>query len=71
MSITNSFPRDFWREKKVLITGHNGFKGSWLCLFLMKLGAEIYGISLQNDDPNTLFNKLKIKNKGNYKKFFS
>ena len=61
MSIINTFHEDFWIKKKVLITGHNGFKGSWLCLFLMKLGAEIYGISLKNDDPNALFNKLKIK----------
>ncbi len=61
MSFINTFHQNFWRKKKVLITGHNGFKGSWLSLFLMKLGAEIYGISLKNDDPNTLFNKLQIK----------
>ncbi len=61
MNIVKTFHGNFWRNKKVLITGHNGFKGSWLTLFLMKLGAEIYGISLKNDDPNSLFNKLKIK----------
>ena len=35
----------FWKNKKVLITGHTGFKGSWLSLFLYVLGAEIYGLS--------------------------
>ena len=36
----------FWRGKKVLITGHTGFKGSWLTLFLMRRGAEVFGFSL-------------------------
>ncbi len=61
MKNLDNFCRDFWRNKKVLITGHNGFKGSWLSLLLMKFGAEISGISLKNDDPNALFNKLGIK----------
>lgn len=34
----------FWNNKKVLITGHTGFKGTWLCLLLHGLGAKIYGI---------------------------
>jgi CDP-glucose 4,6-dehydratase len=38
--------RDFWRERRVLVTGHNGFKGSWLCLWLQLLGARVYGASL-------------------------
>ena len=67
MNTFNTFHGDFWRNKKVLITGHNGFKGSWLSLFLMKLGAEIYGISLKNDDPNSLFNKLRIQKNINEK----
>ena len=60
MNQKNTFHNDFWKNKRVLITGHNGFKGSWLSLFLMKLGAEIFGISLKNEDPNSLFNKLNI-----------
>lgn len=45
-------------KKKVLITGHNGFKGKWLCLWLNKLGATILGISLKkNKDDKFLFNK--------------
>ena len=36
---------NFWKNKKVLITGHTGFKGSWLTLWLHQLGANILGIS--------------------------
>ena len=36
---------DFWKNKNVLITGHTGFKGSWLSLLLHELGSNIYGIS--------------------------
>lgn len=38
--------RDFWRGRRALVTGHNGFKGSWLCLWLQALGAHVYGVSL-------------------------
>ena len=37
---------DFFKNKKVLITGHTGFKGSWLALWLDILGAEVFGISV-------------------------
>lgn len=40
----------FWniyQGKKVLVTGHTGFKGSWLCIWLQQLGAEVYGYSLE------------------------
>lgn len=37
---------DFWRGRKVLVTGHTGFKGSWLCEWLLQLGAEVHGASL-------------------------
>ena len=36
----------FWSGKRVFITGHTGFKGGWLALWLNKMGAEIYGYSL-------------------------
>jgi CDP-glucose 4,6-dehydratase len=35
----------FWRSRRVLVTGHTGFKGSWLCLWLQSLGAEVIGYS--------------------------
>ena len=41
--------KDFWRNKKVLITGHTGFKGSWLTVMLSQLGSEVYGISLKEE----------------------
>jgi CDP-glucose 4,6-dehydratase len=36
----------WWKSRKVFVTGHTGFKGSWLCLLLERLGAEIHGYSL-------------------------
>lgn len=38
--------RDFWAGKRVLITGHTGFKGSWLALWLQSLQADVTGYSL-------------------------
>lgn len=37
----------FYKGKKVLVTGHTGFKGSWLCRILVKAGAEVTGYSLE------------------------
>lgn len=37
---------NFFRGKKVLVTGHTGFKGSWLCIWLQELGAEVIGVGL-------------------------
>ncbi len=52
--------RNFWTGKRVLVTGHTGFKGGWLTLWLQRLGAQVSGISLQpNTDPN-LFEIAKI-----------
>jgi CDP-glucose 4,6-dehydratase len=39
--------REFWREKRVFLTGHTGFKGSWLSLWLQQLGASVTGYALQ------------------------
>jgi len=44
---------DTFKGKTVLVTGHTGFKGSWLCLWLAQLGAEVHGYSLPpNTEPN-------------------
>ena len=40
---------NFWINKKVLITGHTGFKGSWLTIWLKYLGAQIIGYSLKDE----------------------
>ena len=50
----------FWNEKKVLITGHTGFKGSWLSLWLQKLGAEVIGYALEEPTNPSLFKVAKI-----------
>ena len=52
----------FWRGKKVFITGHTGFKGSWLLLTLKELGAVIAGYSLP-PVKGGIFEKLKLKKK--------
>jgi len=51
----------FWENKKVLITGHTGFKGSWLCIYLYFLGAKIIGYSLKPNKNQKLFEILKIR----------
>ncbi len=52
----------FWNGKKVLITGHSGFKGCWLTAFLQKMGASIIGISDGLISEPNLFNILDHKN---------
>ena len=45
----------FWQGKKVLVTGHTGFKGAWLSLWLVQLGAEVTGYALQPPTTPSLF----------------
>ena len=54
--------RKFWKNKKVFITGHTGFKGSWLSIFLTNLGAEVTGYSLKPNTNPSLFNLAKVNN---------
>ena len=49
-----------YKGRKVLVTGHTGFKGSWLCLLLSKLGAEVYGYALDPPTKPSLFVEAKI-----------
>lgn len=56
----NSFS-GVYRGKRVLITGHSGFKGSWLTLWLHRLGAEISGISLPNEANSVHWQSLQLK----------
>lgn len=51
----------FWFNKKILITGHTGFKGSWLALVLKNFGSKLYGISLK-PSLESHYNILKSKN---------
>ena len=54
-----------FKNKKIFITGHNGFKGSWLTIWLNLLGAKVVGVSLKDNNPNNHFNlvrkKIKVK----------
>ena len=58
----------FWRGKKVLVTGHTGFKGAWLCFWLKRLGAEVTGIALPPETTPNLFTEIALKNgmQGNF-----
>lgn len=51
-----------YKDKKVLITGHTGFKGSWFSLWLAKAGASVYGYSLLPPANPALFDMLQLKN---------
>lgn len=51
----------FWKNKKVLVTGHTGFKGSWLSLWLDKLGATVHGYSLAPSTNPSLYEVAKLK----------
>lgn len=54
---------NIYKGKKVFLTGHTGFKGSWLALWLTQLGAEVCGYSLSPNTTPSLFNELDIQNK--------
>ena len=53
---------DFYKNKKVFITGHTGFKGTWLCRVLLQAGAEITGFALEPPTIPSLFEETKTGN---------
>ena len=53
---------NFWKDKKVLITGHTGFKGAWLSLILQNLGAKVHGLSLAPTNSRALYLEAQIGN---------
>ncbi len=55
-----------YRNKKVLVTGNTGFKGSWLSIWLLKLGAEVYGLSNGIPTKTSLFEDARLKDKIKY-----
>ena len=57
-SVVNKNSVSYYQNKKVFITGHTGFKGSWLMVWLNLLGANLKGYSLAPDNEQGLFNAL-------------
>lgn len=51
---------NFYKNKRILVTGHTGFKGSWLCEWLIAIGAEVYGLALPPPTVPSLFEQLKL-----------
>lgn len=52
-----------FKNRKVLVTGHTGFKGSWLTLWLLELGADVIGYALEPPSEPNIFNSLNLKDK--------
>ena len=52
--------KNFWKNKKVFVTGHTGFKGSWLCIYLNLLGAQVTGYSLKPKTKPSLFSLANV-----------
>ena len=57
-----------FKNKKVLVTGHTGFKGSWLTAWLLLLGAKVTGLSINIPSNPSHFKVTKLKDKINHKK---
>ncbi len=57
-----NFDPDFWRNKRVIVTGYSGFKGSWLTLWLKHLGAIVKGISLLPETMPNIFELAQVSN---------
>lgn len=51
---------DFWRGKRVFLTGHTGFKGSWLSLWFQSLGADLQGLALEPPTIPNLFDEARV-----------
>ena len=52
---------NFYNGKKVLITGHTGFKGSWMSVVLVNAGAKVIGYALEPEDELNLFDLCRVK----------
>jgi CDP-glucose 4,6-dehydratase len=57
------FDKKFWKNKRVLVTGHYGFKGSWLCSFLSLLNADTYGLSINDNKLKKNFHQINQASK--------
>lgn len=53
--------KNFWENKRVFITGHTGFKGSWLAIWLKEMGANVCGYALRPNGQNYFFHKANVE----------
>lgn len=60
MSASGELFQGVYRGARVLVTGHTGFKGAWLCQWLLGLGAEVHGFALAPDTSPSLFDQLRV-----------
>ena len=58
--------KNFYKNKKILITGHTGFKGIWLINCLTILGAKVYGISKNDENKKNFYKMCETKNIKSY-----
>ena len=65
-SIDKQIDRAYWRGKRVLITGHTGFKGGWLTIWLNRMGCNLTGLSLAPATQPALFELANISNLSEY-----
>ena len=61
--------KNFYKNKRVLVTGATGFKGAWLCYWLIMLGAKVYGTGYNPNKNKNLFYSLKLNSKIKLKLF--
>ena len=58
--LVNGIDADFWRGRRVFLTGHTGFKGGWLALWLQRLGADVTGYALDPPTTPSLFAVARV-----------
>ena len=58
----NFMKNNFWKNKRVFITGHTGFKGGWLSIWLKILGAKVYGFSLNPQTNPSIYKLARLNN---------
>ena len=51
---------EFWKNRNVFLTGHTGFKGGWISLWLSRMGAKVYGYSLAPPTSINFFESIKL-----------
>ena len=60
MEVMGLVDRNFWQGKRVFLTGHTGFKGGWIALWLSSLGSQVKGYALNPPTSPSFFNEAKV-----------